>query len=209
MNKLHDNPGMALTETELLVRQSDESLALFDAQRITNALVRETGIGLELAAQISLEVKDQIERSGIRALTAPLIRGLVDARLLEYGLIAEYRKHSRLGVPLYDVDRMIRSGVSDATHLTEMLHGPEGTSLALAEAIKREYAILTVFSEAVANAHLSGDLYLENLGEIDRPATMTGSIDFIKRYGIRLPGGFAGSRPAKRAEVLASHLVTY
>jgi ribonucleoside-triphosphate reductase len=209
MNKLQDKDSIALAESELFVRQSDESVALFDSQRITDALVRETGLSPELAAQISLEVKEQIERSGIRALTAPLIRGLVDARLLEYGLIAEYRKHSRLGVPLYDVDRMIQSGVSDTPHLTEMLHGPEGTSLALAEAIKREYAILTVFSDAVANAHLSGDLFLENLGEIDRPMTMIGSIDFIKRYGIRLPGGFVGSRPAKRADVLASHLVTY
>jgi anaerobic ribonucleoside-triphosphate reductase len=205
MNRLQEKESIALTESELFVRQSDESVTLFDTQRITDALVRETGLGPELAEQISLEVKDQIERSGIRALTAPLIRGLVDARLLEYGLVPEYRQHSRLGVPLYDVDRMIQSGVSDTTRL----HGPEGTSLALAEAIKREYAILTVFSDAVAGAHYSGDLFLENLGEIDRPTTMTGSIDFIKRYGIRLPGGFVGSRPAKRAEVLASHLVTY
>ncbi len=205
MDKLREKESIALTESELFVRQSDESVALFDPQRITDALVRETGLGRELAEQISLEVKDQIERSGIRALTAPLIRGLVDARLLEYGLVPEYRQHARLGVPLYDVDRMIQSGASDTTRL----HGPEGTSLALAEAIKREYAILTVFSDAVASAHYSGDLFLENLGEIDRPTTMTGSIDFIKRYGIRLPGGFIGSRPAKRAEVLASHLVTY
>ncbi|MEP7336689.1 MAG: ATP cone domain-containing protein, partial [Acidobacteriota bacterium] len=168
MNTLQNKQGIALTASELLVRQSDESVAPFDAQRITDALVRETGIGSELAEQISLEVQEQIERSGIRALTAALIRGLVDARLLEYGLVAEYRKHSRLGVPLYDVDRMIQSGTSDTAHLTEMLHGPEGTSLALAEAIKREYAILTVFSDAVASAHLSGDLFLENLGEIDR-----------------------------------------
>lgn len=209
MNRLREKESIALTESELLVRQSDESVALFDPQRITDALVRETGLQPDLAQQISLEVKDQIERSGIRALTAPLIRGLVDARLLEYGLVSEYRKHSRLGVPLYDVDRIVQSGDSDSAHLTEMLHGPEGTSLALAEAIKREYATLTVFSDAVANAHWSGDLYLENLGEIDRPTTMIGSVDFIKRYGIRLPGGFVGSRPARRAEVLASHLVTY
>jgi ribonucleoside-triphosphate reductase len=205
MNKLQDKNGVTQMETELLVRQSDESVARFDPQRITSALVLETGLPLELATKISLEVEEQIERSGIRALTAPLIRGLVDARLLEYGLIAEYRKHSRLGVPLFDVDRMIQAGVNDTTRL----HGPEGTSLTLAEAIKREYAILTVFSEAVANAHLSGDLYLEDLGEIDRPTAMIGSIDFIKRLGIRLPGGLVGSRPAKRAEVLLSHLVTY
>ena len=205
MNKLQEKDSITQTETELLVRQSNESVVRFDPQRITNALVLETGLSPEFAARISLEVEQQIERSGIHALTAPLIRGLVDGRLLEYGLIAEYRKHSRLGVPLYDVDRMIQTGVNDSTRL----HGPEGTSLALAEAIKREYAILSVFSEAVANAHLSGDLYLENLGEIDRPTAMIGSIDFIKRLGIRLPGGLAGSRPAKRAEVLSSHLVTY
>lgn len=205
MSSVQNKESISQTEAELLVRQSDESVVRFDPQRITDALVLETGLSPELAAQISLEVKDQIERSGIRALTAPLIRGLVDARLLEHGLIAEYRKHSRLGVPLFDVDRMIQTGVNDTTRL----HGPEGTSLALAESIKREYAMLTVFSDAVANAHLSGDLYLENLGEIDRPTAMIGSIDFIKRLGIRLPGGLVGSRPAKRAEVLASHLVTY
>ncbi|MDX2044771.1 MAG: anaerobic ribonucleoside-triphosphate reductase [Acidobacteriota bacterium] len=205
MSSVQDKESISQTEAELLVRQSDESVVRFDPQRITDALVLETGLSPELATQISLEVKDQIERSGIRALTAPLIRGLVDARLLEYGLVAEYRKHSRLGVPLFDVDRMIQTGINDTTRL----HGPEGTSLALAEAIKREYAILTVFSDAVANAHLSGDLYLEDLGEIDRPTAMIGSIDFIKRLGIRLPGGLVGSRPAKRAEVLASHLVTY
>lgn len=205
MSSVQDKESISQTEAELLVRQSDESVVRFDPQRITDALVLETGLSPELAAQISQEVQDQIERSGIRALTAPLIRGLVDARLLEYGLVAEYRKHSRLGVPLFDVDRMIQTGVNDTTRL----HGPEGTSLALAEAIKREYAILTVFSDAVANAHLSGDLYLEDLGEIDRPTAMIGSIDFIKRLGIRLPGGLVGSRPAKRAEVLSSHLVMY
>jgi anaerobic ribonucleoside-triphosphate reductase len=205
MSSVQDKESISQTEAELLVRQSDESVVRFDPQRITDALVLETGLSPEQAAQISLEVQEQIERSGIRALTAPLIRGLVDARLLEYGLVAEYRKHSRLGVPLFDVDRMIQTGVNDTTRL----HGPEGTSLALAEAIKREYAILTVFSDAVANAHLSGDLYLEDLGEIDRPTAMIGSIDFIKRLGIRLPGGLVGSRPAKRAEVLASHLLMY
>jgi ribonucleoside-triphosphate reductase (formate) len=197
--------GIPLTESELFVRQSDENVELFDPQRITDALVRETNLASETAHKIALEVKEQIRLSGIRALTAPLIRGLVDAKLLERGLMNEYRLHSRLGVPLYDVDRVIQS-VSGETATS---HGPEGSSLELAEAIKREYAIRNVFSEAVSSAHLVGDLHIENLGEVDRPTTMIGSVDFIKRHGIRLPGGFAGSRPAKRAEVLVLHLVTY
>ncbi|HKX27048.1 MAG TPA: anaerobic ribonucleoside-triphosphate reductase [Blastocatellia bacterium] len=194
-----------MTESELLVRQSDENYTRFDPQRITEALVRETRLVPETAQQIALEVKQQIENSGIRALTAPLIRGLVDAKLLELGLMNEYRAHSRLGVPVYDVERIIQSTPGEAA----VVHGPEGTSLALAEAIKREYAMLYVFSDEVAKAHVEGDFHIENLGEVDRPTTMIGTIDFIKRHGIKLPGGFAGSRPAKRPEVLASHLVTY
>jgi ribonucleoside-triphosphate reductase (formate) len=194
-----------LTESEMFVRQSDENVELFDPQRITDALVRETNLASETAHKIALEVKEQIRLSGIRALTAPLIRGLVDAKLLERGLMDEYRLHSRLGVPLYDVDRVIQSVSGE----TAMSHGPEGSSLTLAEAIKREYAIRNIFSDAVSSAHLVGDLHIENLGEVDRPTTMIGSVDFIKRHGVRLPGGFAGSRPAKRAEVLALHLVTY
>ena len=98
-----------MTESELFVRQSDENVELFDPQRITDALVRETNLASETAHKIALEVKEQIRLSGIRALTAQLIRGLVDAKLLERGLMNEYRLHSRLGVPLYDVDRVIQS----------------------------------------------------------------------------------------------------
>ncbi len=209
MNTPPDNDSSNLTEAELFVRRSDEDVALFDPQRIAEALVRETNLSAELAGQISLEVKEQIQRSGIRALTSSLIRGLVDARLIEYGLTAAHRAHSRLGVPLYDVDQVIQSASAESLKESVAALGPEGTSLALAEAIKREYAILAVFSETVASAHLSGDLHIENLGEVDRPTTMIGSVDFIKRFGTVLPGGFAGSKPARRPEVLAAHLVKY
>ncbi|HYE72186.1 MAG TPA: anaerobic ribonucleoside-triphosphate reductase [Blastocatellia bacterium] len=200
----------ASSEDELLiVRRSDENLVQFDPQRITDALVREAKLPLEVAQKISLEVKIQIQRSGIAALTAPLIRGLVDAKLLEHGLSAAHKAHSRLGVPMYDADQIIQGLSADPQREAVIAHGPEETSLILAEAIKREYAVLTVFSERIANAHLAGDLHLENLGEIDRPVTMIGTLDFIKQHGLRFPGGFAGSRPARRPEVLTAHLVKY
>lgn len=207
MNRFSEKDGTELTlgDAELLVRQSHENVAIFDSQRISDALIRETGLSEEIAQQLALEVREQIERLGLRNLTSPLIRGLVNAKLIEYGLLDSYRAHSRLGVPAYDAARIIQSISGDPA----LLHGPEGTSLILAEAIKREYAMISVFSEDVSFAHLDGDLHIENLGEIDRPQTMIGSIDFIKRHGVKLPGGFAGSRPARRPEVLASHLVTY
>jgi ribonucleoside-triphosphate reductase (formate) len=208
MSTRQEQDRLPHAESDLWVRQSDESVEPFDPRRITDALVRETGLASDAAEAIALEVREQIDRSGIQSLTAPLIRGLVDARLLELGLLREYRAHARLGVPAFDVDRIIQA-YHDRGQAAGVLHGPEGSSLALAEAIKREYAILNVFSDAVASAHLTGDLHIENIGDVDRPTTMIGSVDFIKRHGVRLPGGFAGSRPARRADVLVLHLVTY
>ncbi len=205
MPQSHLPTDALLSEADWLVRRSDEHLAQFDVQRIADALVRETKLTPEIAHHISLEVQAQIQRLNIQALTAPLIRGLVDAKLLERGLMAAHRSHARLGVPMFDADQIIQGSSPDL----KTAHGPEGTSAALAEAIKREYAMLAVFSERVATSHLNGDLHIESLGQIDRLTTMIGSVDFIKRHGITLPGGFSGSRPARRPEVLASHLVKY
>lgn len=200
------SPSTEAVELELLVRRSDEDVALFDSARIVETLVREAGLDPERARQIANEVKGFIERVGLRTLSSSLIRGLVDAKLLEYGLEDAYRSHARLGVPLYDVDRLLHD--SRRTDVSQP-HGPEGTSLALGESVKREYAVQAVLSEPVANAHLVGDIHIHDLGAIDRPYALTSSIDFVKRHGIALPQGFASAAPARRPEVLVAHLVKF
>ncbi|HXF06671.1 MAG TPA: anaerobic ribonucleoside-triphosphate reductase [Blastocatellia bacterium] len=191
-------------EVELYVRRSDEHLVRFDPQHIIDALVREARLDVEMATRISQEIKQLIIRSGIRALSSSLIRELVDAKLIEYGLEKAHRAHSRLGVPLYDADRIIRQAAREAGAHP---HGPEGTSLTLAEAIKREYAILSVFSDRVADAHLTGDIHIQGIGAIDRPHALVSSIDYIKRHGMALPFNFSSSRPARHPEVLIAHIV--
>jgi ribonucleoside-triphosphate reductase len=193
-------------DVELFVRGSDENVVRFDPQRIIDALVREAHLDVDLAAKISLEIKQLIARSGIRALSSSLIRELVDVKLIEYGLEGAHRAHSRLGVPLYDAERIICQAAPEAVTRP---HGPEGTSLTLAEAIKREYAITSVFSEDVANAHLTGDIYIQGIGAIDRPYSLISSIDYIKRHGMALPHNFSSSRPARYPEVLLAHLVKF
>jgi len=191
-------------EPEVLVRRSDEDMALFDSQRIVEALVREANIDADLAAQIGIEVREFIQKLGFRTLSSSLIRGLVDAKLLELGLEDAHRWHTRLGVPFYDVERIIHSSVSESG---SQPYGPEGTSLVLAEAIKREYAVLHVFSEQIANAHLVGDIHIHGIGAIDRPYSLISAVDYVKQFGLILPQGFSSSRPAKRVEVLAAHIV--
>jgi len=147
----------------LLVRTSADTLATWDRGRIVEALVRETSLAASTAEAIALEVEQQIAAAHIDALTAPLIRELVDAKLAEHGLNEYRERHRRLGVPLYDTALMLRGATPSA-----MGASPEGTSRLLAQTLKKEYALAEVFAAPVSEAHLRGDLHLEGLGEIDR-----------------------------------------
>jgi ribonucleoside-triphosphate reductase len=191
-------------EIEVLVRGSDEDIAQFNAARIVEALVKEASLDRDFAVQISAEVGEFIQKLGLRTLSSTLIRGLVDTRLLELGLENAYRAHTRLGVPFYDVHRAIQGSLPEGPSRHS---GPEGSSLMLAEAIKREYAIQSVFSEQIANAHLVGDIHIHEIGAIDRPYSLISSVDYIKQFGICLPHGFASSTPARHADVLIAHMM--
>lgn len=189
---------------EVTVRRSDDSVAGFDAQRIVESLRRETGLGLELAQRIAQDIEAAVRRSALRRVTSSLLRTLIDAKLIEYGLEAEYRAHTRLGLSVADLDRVIKQTSLRAAPLPLT---PEGTSLEIAAAVKHEYALLSVFSAPVAEAHLVGDIFIQDLGAIDRPYAIIQSPDVVKRHGFVLPNRFTVSRPARHPEVLVAHLV--
>jgi len=87
------------TDMALFVRASDETLNGWNRQRIVDALLRETDIDLDTAKEIAREVEDLIAASRIKMITAPLIRELVDAKLIERGLEQTRKMHTRLGMP--------------------------------------------------------------------------------------------------------------
>jgi ribonucleoside-triphosphate reductase len=202
----HSEEAVTGPDVELFVRGSDEKFVRFDPQRIIDALVLQYRLDSDVAAKISLEIKQIIARSGIRALSSSLIRELVSAKLIEYGLESAHHAHTRLGVPLTDAERIIRLG---GREISSYPHGPEGSSLTLAEAIKREYAIVAVFSEEVAHADMTGDIHIQGIGAIDRPSLLVSSVDFLKRHGLALPQNFSAARPARHPEVLLAHLVKF
>ena len=70
-------------------------------------MMRETLIDHDTAAAISKDVETLIRKSGIKVVTAPLIRELVNAKLIEKGLENARKMHTRLGMPIYDVDSLI------------------------------------------------------------------------------------------------------
>ncbi len=208
-------PGAEATEIALgldalpgdtYVRTSAEDISGWNRQRIVDALVLETYVEVETAELISREVEETVAASGIKAITAPLIRELVDAKLIEHGLESARRMHTRLGMPLYDVDQLIMSPNRENANVP---HGPEGTNLTLAEHIKKEYALINVFSQQVADAHLKGDIHLHDLGFCDRPYCSGQSLEYVKKFGLHLPNSASNAKPAKHPEVLLAHMVKF
>jgi anaerobic ribonucleoside-triphosphate reductase len=204
MFDLTENPET--TDLTLFVRTSGEEIALWNRQRIVDALVREARIDYELASEISKEVEKQIFSSSIGVLTTALIRELVNARLIERGLEKERRLHGRLGFPLYDVRQLILHQNKENANIP---HSPEGTNLLFAEGIKREFSLYDVFSPDVGEAHASGDIHIHGLGYIDRPYSCCQSLEYLKINGLKLPQAINSAKPAKHAEVLLAHMVRF
>jgi ribonucleoside-triphosphate reductase len=194
------------TDIALFVRTSREDIVGWDRRKIVDALILETNVDIDTAEAISKEVEKQIVSSGMSLLTASLIRELVNAKLIERGLEKATRLHARLGFPLYDVGQLIFYHNKENANIP---HSPEGTNLTLAEGIKKEYAILNVFSDDVGYAHMTGDIHIHNLGYIDRPYCSWQSLEYIKKFGLDLPSSLATAAPAKHAETLVAHMVRF
>ncbi|MCX5876263.1 MAG: anaerobic ribonucleoside-triphosphate reductase [Deltaproteobacteria bacterium] len=194
------------TDIALFVRSSQDDMTGWNRQRIVDALLRETFIDRGTAEKISRDIEVTIQAGKVKTITGPLIREMVNAKLLEMGLEEARRMHTRLGVPLYDVDQLL---VQHNKENANVPHGPEATNLTLAEGIKKEYALLHVFTPDVADAHLSGDLHLHDLGFIDRPYCSGQSLEYIKKFGLNLPHALSMAKPAKHAEVLLAHMVKF
>jgi len=194
------------TDLSVFVRTSTDDILKWDRERIVDALIKETGLDRNIAGIIGIEVEKQIRAMAIKNITAPLIRELVDVKLLEYGQEEARRRHTRLGVPVYDVNKIIHRKNRENANTP---HSPEATNLTLAENIKKEYALLAVFSLDVADAHMRGDIHLHDLGFIDRPYCSGQSVEYIKKFGLDLPDAPVMAAPPQDTEELLSQLVKF
>lgn len=141
----------------MMVRTSRLSIEEFDRNKIVNALMKEASVPGGLAQKIAREAEKRLQEFKTKYLTAPLIREIVNAILVEKGL-EEYRhKLTRLGLPVHDVTQLIQR------------IGGQGLSVetvrqAAGDAVFEEYTLLNVLPRDVADAHISGYLHLKNLG---------------------------------------------
>jgi anaerobic ribonucleoside-triphosphate reductase len=131
---------METTDINLFVRTSEETISDWNREKIVQALLKETLVDESTAEEISREVESVVRKSGIKFVTAPLIREIVNAKLIEKGLETARKMHTRLGMPIYDVGNLILHPNKENANVP---HGPEATNLTLAERIKKEYALFS------------------------------------------------------------------
>jgi ribonucleoside-triphosphate reductase len=163
----------------MLVRTSHSTLEDFDANKITNSLIREAKMPAELAQKTAKEAEKRLLKSKTKYLTAPLVREVVNAILIEKGL-EEYRhKLTRLGLPVHEV-----------TALIETKDSPQGSASILSKAGKTvfgEYTLLNVYPRDIADAHLSGALHVNDLSTwILKPNEVMHDLRFFFQSGVRI-----------------------
>ena len=89
-------------------------------------------------------------------------------------------------------------------------HGPEATNLTLAESIKKEFALLEVFAQDLADAHMRGDISPSRPRHDRPPVLLSGqSIEYVKKFGLNLPNAISIAKPAKHPEVLIEQIVKF
>ncbi|MFZ3063581.1 MAG: anaerobic ribonucleoside-triphosphate reductase, partial [Actinomycetota bacterium] len=179
--KNSSNKGDA-TDIALMVSTSSKAeINPWDKSKIVNSLVIETGATTDLSEEIADAVEQKILDSNLKNVTTSIIRELIDIELLERDLPMMHKRHSHLGLPMYDVEQIIFNANKENSNTT---HNPESINLTLAEALLKEYALRKVFSEDVSQAHMIGDIHLHDLGFIVRPYTYMGdSVVLAKKKG--------------------------
>ena len=193
------------TDIALMVTTSSKSeINSWDKSRIINCLIREIKTTFSLAEEIANNIEEKILSSNFNTITTSIIRELVDIELLSRGLEALHKKHTHIGLPIFDIDRIVFNANRENSNTT---HNPESINLTLAENTLKQYALTKVFSEDVASSHLKGDIHLHDLGFITRPYCGGHSLEYVKKYGISLPNITSTSKPAKHPEVLIGHMV--
>jgi anaerobic ribonucleoside-triphosphate reductase len=194
------------TDYALFVRTSDDDFVSWDRQRIIDALQNETGTEPAIAKKIAEETEETILNSNVHLISSSLIREIVNVKLIEHGLENSRLRHMRLGVPLYDAEKIILYANRENANIP---HNPEATNMTIAETVKKQYMLSEVFSRDVADAHIRGDIHLHDLGFGDRPYCSGQSLEYVKKFGLNLPNALSIARPAKHADTLLAHMVKF
>jgi anaerobic ribonucleoside-triphosphate reductase len=162
----------------MLVRTSHFTVEEFDANKITNALIKEAKVPPELAKKAAKEAEKRLRKSKTKYLTAPLVREVVNAILVEKGFEDYRHKLTRLGMPVHEVTTLLDSKdhVRDSTAILSKA----------GKTVLSEYTLLHVFPRDIADAHVSGAIHVNGLGTwVLKPNEVMHDLRFFFQHGLK------------------------
>jgi anaerobic ribonucleoside-triphosphate reductase len=196
-----------LKTNQLRVRTSRDTIESFDKGKIAKTLVVETGASPELADKLATEVFKELSKLEVDSLSAPMIREMVNTKLVEHGLETLRKRYTRLGIPVYNITNLIQNGSRDNAN---MIHNPETVHKYVADEALKQYALLNILPQELADAHMSGDIHIHDLEFFaGRPLNcLQHDLRLFIKHGLRVDGtgdhtSVAG--PPKHIETLMNH----
>lgn len=183
-----------------------DTLEAFTKQRIIDSLVKETGMKQSLARDVADEAESFLIENEIKDISGSLIREIVNNILLARGLERHYNLYRKIGLPVYEITKMINLGSHENAN---QQYNPETVHKLIADNISRMYALTKVLPKRLSNAHLNGQLHIHDLDYFaTRPFCFSHDLRFFLRHGLKADGmgvHTAMAGPAKSATVAALH----
>ena len=162
----------------MLVRTSHSTLEEFDPNKITNSLIREAKMPPDQAQKISKETEKLLEKSKTKYVTAPLIREIVNAILIEKGQEHYRHKLTRLGLPVHEVTVLMDSKENE--------QGATSILIKAGQTVLCEYTMLNVLPRDVADAQASGAIHINRLSTwLLKPNDIIHDIRFFLQNGLK------------------------
>ncbi len=202
------------------VRTTDGHIIEWDRNRIVQQIVKETklvetfygyvGATEEQAQEIAIDVEQRIKTMGLKSLSGPLIREIVNIVLLEKGMIQYRNVSTRVGTPVYDAHLIDVGKGFEAHDNANLQENAETSHKKKADKISKEQYLLQLPPE-LADHHLCGEMHIHDLEYFGtRPFCQDWDLRYFFYYGLMPDGNGTKASvagPAKRAEVAILHAV--
>ncbi len=154
------------------VRTTDGHFLEWDRNAIVHQLMKETKLGEQFhlkpaiteeeAREIAKETEKRIKDMGVKFLSGPLVRELVNIILLERGHTEWRNISTRVGTPVYDAYRIDMGTGFEANDNANLQENAETSHKKKADKMSKEQYLL-MLPPKLADAHLNGDVHIHDL----------------------------------------------
>lgn len=196
--------------TRIIVTHSNGTKDTFSPKKISDTIIKETGIDEKLANRIQNRIANKIyklKKDGMTEISTSAIRAEVSSHLLQEREFAAEEMSRKLGMSVAEFEQLVEKGCKDNANIG---YNPEMISKYAYDSIAKEYALLKM-PEDCAEAHREGLIHIHDLEYyMTRPNCMNYDLRFFARNGLKIDGkGDMGSvsGPAKSVEVLLNHML--